>query len=111
MWVRSAGLDELATVHLGPGLAMWADLIFCFEHGQARKIRKLVGDLVPIFNLGIPDRYDAGDPELIAMLRARVPPLLAAGQGQVRSAEGQGQVRSAADLQWDQDEPGATAAS
>lgn len=79
IWVRSCGIDSSATVPFSTALGMWADLIICFEQMHVKAVKDEIGDLHDDDNivcLGIPDSYNAMDPELVAMLKARVPEFL-----------------------------------
>lgn len=77
--VDSAGLSPDAIVPLSPEQLEWADLIFVMENvHRARLARKFKRHLKGrrVIVLGIPDNYDCMDPELIGILKRKVPPLL-----------------------------------
>ena len=77
--VDSAGLNNDAIVPLSPEQLAWADVIFVMENEHRNKLnrkykRHLNGQRVIV--LGIPDNYDCMDPELVEILKKKVPPLL-----------------------------------
>lgn len=60
--------------HLG-----WADAIFVMEKRHAERLREKFGAALlgkPLVVLRIPDKYQFGDPLLVALLRAKLTPLL-----------------------------------
>lgn len=78
----SAGLNHDAEVPLGPELVQWAGLIVVMEtrhRGKLRKRFKAQLNNQQIVCLNIPDDYDFMDPELIQLLRQKVPPFLPDG--------------------------------
>lgn len=72
----SAGLNNDAENPLTPELLTWAELVFVMERAHRNKLssrfRAHLGRQ-RIVCLDIPDEYDYMDPELIALLRAKVP--------------------------------------
>ncbi len=72
----SAGLNNDAENPLTPELLTWADLVFVMERAHRDKLssrfRAHLGRQ-RIVCLDIPDEYDYMDPELSALLRAKVP--------------------------------------
>ncbi|MCI0413984.1 phosphotyrosine protein phosphatase [bacterium] len=77
--VKSAGVDEDATVTVNRETLEWADLIFVMEKRQRNVIHKKFKDIYekkPIVCLYIPDVYDLMQPELIELLMKRVLPHL-----------------------------------
>lgn len=74
--VRSAGLDPEAPCRLDDELVAWADRIYAMENHHRNKIRKkfrkTLGD-TPVVTLGIPDEYEFMQPELVALLKERLP--------------------------------------
>jgi predicted protein tyrosine phosphatase len=77
--VDSAGLNHDAVVPLTPEQVHQADVIFVMENEHRAKLqrkfkRHLNGQRVIV--LGIPDNYDFMDPELVELLRRKVPPLV-----------------------------------
>ncbi len=74
--VRSAGLDPEAPCRLDAELVAWADKIYAMETHHREKIRKkfkkALGD-TPVVTLGIPDEYEFMQPELVALLKERLP--------------------------------------
>lgn len=78
----SAGLNHDAEVPLGPELVQWAGLIVVMENRHREKLRKRFKAQLreqQIVCLNIPDDYDFMDPELIQLLRQKVPPFLPHG--------------------------------
>lgn len=72
----SAGLNNDAENPVTPESLEWADIIFVMEHAHRSKLssrfkRHLDGKRIVC--LEIPDEYDYMDPELIRLLRAKVP--------------------------------------
>lgn len=77
--VASAGTAPDADQPLDPELLAWADLICVMEARHKRHLTRSFGKRLRgkrLVVLGIPDIYDRMDPALIALLRARVGPLL-----------------------------------
>jgi len=77
--VSSAGIDPAATRVVDEDAIAAADVIIVMERHHRDKIRKRFGSVLgqrPVYVLGIPDRYERDQPELIALLNERVPPLL-----------------------------------
>ncbi len=77
--VRSAGLSDDAVEKIGPEDVEWADYIFVMENSHRRKLqnifrRELKGQKV--ICLGIPDKYDYMDEELVGILKEKVPRFL-----------------------------------
>lgn len=75
----SAGLKPDADEPLTPEMIDWADLICVMESGHRRQLsRRFAGAIrnKRVVSLDIPDDYDYMAPELVARLKARVPPLL-----------------------------------
>lgn len=78
----SAGLNHDAEVPLGPELVQWAGLIVVMENRHREKLRKRFKAQLreqQIVCLNIPDDYDFMAPELIQLLRQKVPPFLPDG--------------------------------
>src|SRR5262245_1728908 len=74
--VASAGLNNDAENVVGPELLDWAQIIFVMEKVHRNKLRKQYGRYLNgkrIVCLDIPDEFDFMDPELVALLKARVP--------------------------------------
>jgi predicted protein tyrosine phosphatase len=72
----SAGLNNDAENPVTPELLRWADLIFVMERAHRNKLSaKFKSHLVRarVICLEIPDEYEFMDPELVQLLRARVP--------------------------------------
>jgi predicted protein tyrosine phosphatase len=77
--VASAGLDPAATRVVDDGIIAAADVIVVMERHHRDKIRRRFRSVLgqrPVYVLGIPDKYERDQPELIALLKERVPPLL-----------------------------------
>jgi len=78
--VLSAGTNNDAITPLTSELIEWADKIFVMENMHREKIRKRFKSSLngkKIICLGIPDDFSYMDPELIAILKKKVPPFLA----------------------------------
>jgi predicted protein tyrosine phosphatase len=74
--VMSAGTNADADSPVSADLIEWADVIFVMENVHRDKLNRQFGSLLRakrIVVLGIPDRYRYMDPELIELLRERVP--------------------------------------
>lgn len=75
----SAGIGNDADVPVGNELLQWADLVIVMEQVHRKKLsarfRSALGDK-RIVCLGIPDDYAFMAPELVALLRAKVPQFL-----------------------------------
>jgi predicted protein tyrosine phosphatase len=74
--VRSAGLDPQAPSYLDEEMIAWADKIYVMEDHHRDKIRKKYSKVLarkPVITLGIPDEYEFMQPELIAILKRRLP--------------------------------------
>lgn len=75
----SAGLNHDAVTPLSADLIEWADTILVMEQSHKNKLSKkfrgyLAGKRIVV--LGIPDDYDYMQPELISLLKAKVPRLI-----------------------------------
>ena len=73
--VASAGLSADADELLTAELVEWADLIFVMERAHRRKLQTQFKPSLRgarIVCLDSPDRYEFMDPELAALLRAKV---------------------------------------
>lgn len=80
----SAGTSPDAEERVSRELIAWADLIVVMEARHKRALTRSFGEALRgrrLIVADIPDRYDAMDPELIALLRRRVEPLLASPRG------------------------------
>lgn len=74
--VRSAGFDPEAPCRLDAELVAWADKIYAMETHHREKIRKKFKKVLgktPVITLGIPDEYEFMQPELVALLKERLP--------------------------------------
>jgi len=75
----SAGLNQDAEEVLTTELVEWADVIFVMEKAHRSKLqRRFKANLkrARVICLGIPDDYEFMDPDLIRLLKARVPQFL-----------------------------------
>ena len=75
----SAGTDSAAPNPLTQELVASADLIFAMENHHRERIRKKYKPRPAdnrIIALYIPDEYERGDPELVALLKDKVEPRL-----------------------------------
>ncbi len=73
--VRSAGLDNDATVQLSTELVEWAEYIFVMEKSHRNKLRKKFKKYLNtqrVICLDIPDEYDYMDEGLIRLLKTRM---------------------------------------
>ena len=74
--VASAGLNNDAESVLTPELVSWANVIFVMEKVHRNKLGKRFRAQLGgkrIVCLDIPDEYDYMDPQLVALLKAKVP--------------------------------------
>jgi predicted protein tyrosine phosphatase len=74
--VMSAGTNADADNPVSADLVEWADLIFVMEDHHRSKLNAMFGSLLRakrVIVLGIPDNYNYMDPELVKVLRERVP--------------------------------------
>ena len=75
----SAGLNHGAENPLTPELLQWADLVFVMERAHRSKLsarfKPFLGN-ARVICLQIPDEYGFMDPDLIHLLKDRVPPHL-----------------------------------
>jgi len=77
--VRSAGVSSAARRRATEKLLLWADLVLVMEHEHKQQLREQFPDLfhdLRVEVLDIPDDYAFMDPELMALIRERVEPLL-----------------------------------
>lgn len=77
--VASAGFNKDSETPLTPELVLWADIIFVMENAHRSKLSKNFGRFLKdqrVINLGIPDKYRFMDPDLIAILKQKVPTYL-----------------------------------
>ncbi len=78
--VLSAGTNNDAITPLSAELVEWADKIFVMENMHRTKLQQRFRSALNgknIICLGIPDNFSYMDPELIAILKKKVPPFLA----------------------------------
>ena len=77
--VRSAGVSPAARCRVSEKLLRWADRVLVMEHAHKQRLREQFPELVRelrIEVLDIPDDYEFMNPELVALIRERVEPLL-----------------------------------
>jgi predicted protein tyrosine phosphatase len=76
---ESAGTNNDADNPLTPELVQWAEVIFVMEKDHRNKLTKKFRPFLKnkrIICLDIPDRYDFMDPELVQLLKTKVPRFL-----------------------------------
>jgi len=77
--VTSAGTDDGAEVVVSGDLVDWADIIIVMEDRHKRRMNEKFGSALrdkKLVALAIPDNYERMDPDLVAILKDRVPPHL-----------------------------------
>lgn len=77
--VRSAGTSEDALVQVNQRMLDWADVIFTMDPQQHRALARMFPEhpsLKRLVCLDIPDDFGFLDPELVKLLKERVPPHL-----------------------------------
>jgi len=77
--VRSAGVSASARCRVSEKLLRWADLVIVMEHEHKQRLREMFAELardLRIEVLDIPDDFEFMNPELVALIRERVEPLL-----------------------------------
>jgi predicted protein tyrosine phosphatase len=77
--VASAGLDNDADLKLTPEMVAWADIIFVMENIHRTKLKAAFGPQLNkqhVICLDIPDRFTFMDPNLVRILRQKVPKFL-----------------------------------
>jgi len=75
----SAGVDADAVTPVDAELIEWAEIIFAMENSHRNKLRQRFGKLLDgkrLVILGIRDDYDYMQPELVEILKRKVPPHL-----------------------------------
>ena len=76
---RSAGLSSLARVQLTDELIEWADLVIVMDRRLVKTVQRRFGESLgdrEVIDLNVPDDYQFLQPELLALLRERLEPLL-----------------------------------
>ena len=74
--VTSAGTDDGAEVVVSGDLVEWAEIIIVMEDRHKRRMNEKFGPALrekKLVVLGIPDNYERMDPELVRILKERVP--------------------------------------
>jgi predicted protein tyrosine phosphatase len=77
--VASAGLDNDADTPLTPELVAWAQIIFVMEKTHRSKLKASFGPQLNgqrVICLDIPDRFKFMDPDLVRILKQKVPKFL-----------------------------------
>lgn len=72
----SAGTNNDATTPISADLIEWADVVFCMEEIHRNKLSskfKAAFKTTRLVVLDIPDIYEYMDPELVRILKAKVP--------------------------------------
>lgn len=72
---RSAGTEAGARVRVTAGHLGWAEVVFVMEKRHAERLQVKFGEALRgklLINLRIPDRYQHGDPALVARLCAQL---------------------------------------
>lgn len=85
----SAGINMDAETPVSADLVEWADVVVVMEQHHARFLQERFGYLLRrkrIAVLGIPDRYDYMDPELVRILKEEVEPQLSRWQNEIADA-------------------------
>jgi predicted protein tyrosine phosphatase len=80
--VASAGLNNDAETPVTPELLAWSNIIFVMEKAHRNKLSKKFREHLKdkrVVCLGIPDNYDYMDPDLVQLLKSRVPRYLSVG--------------------------------
>jgi predicted protein tyrosine phosphatase len=75
----SAGTNSDAETPLSADLIEWADVVVAMEQHHARFLQERFGYLLRrrrVAVLGIPDRFDFMEPELVQLLKEKVDPRL-----------------------------------
>ncbi len=91
--VLSAGTNHDAMNPVTPELILWADKILVMENAHRSKLQKRFKRYLngkKIICLGIPDNYDFMEPELIKLLKQKVPQFLASDWSLTRSFNANG---------------------
>src|SRR5580700_4343070 len=72
----SAGTEKNAAMPVSAELIEWAEIILVMETRHKKKLQEMFGSALrdkKLVVLGIPDEFGYGDPELVKMLKERVP--------------------------------------
>ena len=73
--VAAAGISADAENPVTPALVEWADIIFVMEDFHRNKLAEKFGAALngrQVIALGIPDRYEYMDPQLVRLLKTKV---------------------------------------
>ncbi len=77
--VDSAGLSDDSVTPLDAELLAWADIVFVMERRHLTRLKGRYGRFLKscrVVCLDIPDTYEFMDDRLVALLRAKVTPLI-----------------------------------
>jgi predicted protein tyrosine phosphatase len=88
----SAGINMDAETSVSADLVEWADVVVAMEQHHAKFVQERFGYLLRrkrVAVLGIPDRYDYMDPELVRILKEKVEPQLPRWRNEIAD-EGRG---------------------
>lgn len=86
----SVGTNMDAATPVSADLVEWADVVVVMEQNHARFLQERFGYLLRrkrVAVLGIPDRYDYMDPELVQILKEKVEPQLPRWRNEIADAE------------------------
>jgi predicted protein tyrosine phosphatase len=75
----SAGLNHDADTTVSGDLLEWADIVFVMERQHLNRLQQRFQSVAAekkVVVLGVPDRYEFMDPDLVALLKRRVSPYL-----------------------------------
>lgn len=74
-----AGLSADADERVSAEQIDWADVIAVMERRQIKRLKQQFGGRIKaqrVVCLDVPDRFAYGDPDLVAILKAKLPPVL-----------------------------------
>lgn len=77
--VAAAGVDARAEHPVTAALLQWADVVFVMEDVHRSRLAEKFPDVLQgrqIVSLGIPDRYEYMDPQLVRLLKVKVAKVL-----------------------------------
>jgi predicted protein tyrosine phosphatase len=81
LYVAAAGVNAEAENPVTAELLQWADIVFVMEDVHRNKLAAKFADALrgrQIISLGIPDRYEYMDPQLVRLLKTKVTKILGA---------------------------------
>ena len=85
----SAGINADAETPVSADLVEWADVVVAMEQHHARFLQENFGYLLRrkrVAVLGIADRYEFMDPELVEILKQKIEPQLARWRNEIADA-------------------------